>query len=747
MSSTRRAFLKTSTLVATGLVIGLELPEGLAGKVASAFEPNAYISITPDNIVRLWITRSEMGQGVRTTLTMMLAEELEANWSNIRLEQATPGGRFKGIRLRTSGSGSTVGTYDALRKAGATAREMLIAAAAENWNVPASACRAERGTVVHVATGRKLTYGKLAAAAARQKVPDNPPLKNPKDFRIIGKPLKRIDGHGIVTGQAVYGIDVHVPGMLYAVMARCPFVGGKVASFDATKALAVRGVRHVAPVKSGLATGVAVVADHTWAAMKGRDALKVEWDHGPNAAFDSDHFLTQMQDQLAQPQDGYFVRDDGDARKALGSAAKKMEATYELPFQAHAPLETMNCVADVRKDSCEIWAPTQCPEVVQSETAKMLALAEDSVKVHITLLGGGFGRRLIADYAHEAVEVSGAIGKPVQMLWTRSDDMRCGFFHPSDVEHIAGGLDANGRPIAWVQRSIGSDLSVVPYPTEEQKKNPRGYFNEGLPWGSFDNPYNFPNLKADFIPLNSPVPTGPWRAVFYPSPVFARESFLDEMAHAVEKDPLEFRLHLLEPGDVLKVGDAKIDRSRLIRVLRVAAEKAEWKRPLPQTGDRLWGRGVACNVYDEHCFIAQVAEVSVGRQSHDVCVHRIVCAIDCGLVVNPLGLEGQAESGIIWGLSATLSGKIDFKKGAAVQSTFTDFQVTRMDEAPVIETHIVASDHPPGGFGETAVPPVAPAVVNAIFAATGKRIRRLPVSLQEATCSGCSINATARSQA
>jgi isoquinoline 1-oxidoreductase beta subunit len=732
MRTTRRSFLKTSlktsVFAGTGLALCFELPRSVAVDEPVTFEPNAYISITPDNVVRLWITRSEMGQGVRTTLPMMLAEELSADWSQIEYVQAMPGGRFKGIRLRTSGSGSTVGTYDALRKAGATARQMLIAAAAERWRVDASSCRADQGSVVHLGTGRKLSYGNLAAAAARQRVPDNPPLKNPKDFRIIGKPLKRIDGHGIVTGQAVYGIDVHVPGMLNAVMARCPYVGGKVASFDATKSLSVHGVRHVVPVKSGLATGVAVVADCTWAAMKGRDALKVEWDHGPNANFDSDHFLTQMQDQLAQPQDGYFVRDDGDARKALASAAKKLEATYEFPFQAHAPVEPMNCVADVRKDSCEIWAPTQCPEVVLSETAKMLGLPEDSVKVHITLLGGGFGRRLFADYVPEAVEVSRAIGKPVQMLWTRSDDMRCGFFHPSDVQHIAGGLDAARHPIAWVQRSIGSDLSMFGFPTEEQKKNSRHYFEDGLPWGSFDNPYNFPNLKADFIPLNSPVPTGPWRAVFYPPTVFARESFLDEMAHTAGQDPLEFRLRLLEPGSVLNVGDAKIDRSRLIRVLQVAAEKSEWKRPLEQTGDRLWGRGVACNVYDEDCFIAQVAEVSVGRQSRDIRVHRIVCAADCGTVVNPLGLEGQAESGITWGLSATLHGRIDFKNGAAVQENFQDFEVIRMDEAPEIETQIVVTDHPPGGFGETAVPPVAPAVANAIFAATGKRIRSLPIT-------------------
>ncbi len=379
MRATRRTFLTTTLKVGAGLAIWIESPIRSRAETSTVFEPNAYISITPDNVVRFWITRSEMGQGVRTTLPMMLAEELEADWSRIQLEQALPGGRFKGIRLRTSGSGSTVGTYKALRKAGATAREMLISAAAEKWRVERSTCRASSGAVVHEPSGRRFTYGQLAAAAAQQKPPDNPPLKDPKEFRLIGKPAKRTDGSGIVTGRAVYGLDVRVPGMLYAVVERCPYLGGKIVSFDDRQALAVAGVRHVVPVKTGLATGVAVVADHTWAAMKGREALKVVWDPGPNRDFDSDRFLQQMESALNQ--DGYFVRDDGNAAAALESAAKKLEAVYEFPFQAHAPVETMNCVADVRPGSCEIWVPTQCPEVAQAETAKMLGLPEDSVKV------------------------------------------------------------------------------------------------------------------------------------------------------------------------------------------------------------------------------------------------------------------------------------------------------------------------------------------------------------------------------
>ena len=728
MTLTRRSFLKTGAFAATGLVISFELPalatEG-ATSAAAVFSPNAYIAITPDNVVRLWVTRSEMGQGVRTTLPMMLAEELGVDWKQIELVQATTSPQFKGIRLRTSGSGSTVGTYAKLRKAGATAREMLVAAAASSWHVEPSACQAKDGCVVHVASGRRLTYGELAAAAARQPVPKDPALKNPKDFLYIGKPRNRTDSAAIVEGRAMYGIDTVVPGMVYAVMERCPVLGGKIKSFDPKPSLAIPGVLAVVPITSGISLGVAVVANNTWTAMKGREALKVTWDPGPHRGFDSDQFFEVM--RAAVSQEGYFVRDDGNASQAMASAASKLEATYEFPYQAHAPLEPMNCIADARKDSCEIWVPSQCPNEAQKEAAQMLGLAPEAVIVHVTLLGGGFGRRLFSDYVHEAVELSRAVGKPVQLLWTRTDDMRFGYFQPPSVVRISGAF-GSGKPLVWMQRSVGSDLSMFGMPSEKELANPRHYSDDGSPWGSFDNPYNFPNLQADFVRANSPVPTGPWRAVEYPAQVFARESFVDEMSHAAGDDPLEFRLRLLAPGDVLKLGEQNIDRSRLIKVLQVAAEKSEWTKPLPSSGDRLWGRGIACNVYDAECYIAQVAEVSVGKTSHDIKVHRIVCAIDCGLVINPRGLDGQAESGITWGLSATLLGRIDFKNGGAVQTSYTDFRVIGIDEAPAIETHIVASDHPPGGFGETAVPPVAPAVANAIFAATGKRIRQLPIT-------------------
>ena len=721
---TRREFLKTAA--GAGFVLAIDLKAFCAAEAKADFSPNAYIEIHPDNNIRLWVTRTEMGQGVRTTLPMMLADELEVEWSQIQLEQAATVPRFQGIRLRTSGSGSTVGTYNSLRKAGATARVMLIGAAADKWGVEPATCRAQAGSVVHLPSGRKATYGQLADAASKRPVPENPPLKDPKEFRYIGKPMKRTDGHAILTGTATYGLDTRVPGMLYAVVKRCPYLKGGVISFDRSKAMAVRGVRHVIPIESGLATGVAVVADQTWSAMKGAEALEVNWNPGPNCNFDSDQFLGEMEEALGES--GYYVRGDGDAAQAAASEGRKLEAVYEFPFQAHAPLEVMNCVADVRADSCEIWVPTQAPTTAQEYTAKQLGIPVEAVTVNVTLTGGGFGRRLFVDYVPEAVEISKAIGKPVQVVWTRSDDMRFGFFQPPSIVRIAGGFDHAGKPLFWSQRSVGCDLSMFGPLDAKALADPRHYFNDGSPWGSFDNPYNFPNLQADFVRRNSPVPTGPWRAVEYPGQVFARESFIDEMAHAAGRDPLELRLELLQPGDVLKLGDAKVDRGRLIGALRLVAEKSNWHQAPVTMPDRLWGRGVACNIYSDDCFMAQVAEVSVGKSAGDIRVHRIVCALDCGRVINPLGLEGQTESGVTWGLTATLRGRIDFRNGTAVQENYVDYEVIRMHEAPVIETHILPSELSPGGFGETAVPPVAPAVANAIFAATGKRVRRLPIT-------------------
>ena len=728
MKLNRRQFVQTTATAGVGLVIAFRFSDVLASGEPTVFGPNAYIRIGSDNIVTLSITRSEMGQGVRTNLPATLAEELEVELNKVRLDQAMPGARFKGIRLRTSGSGSSSGTFTALRKAGATAREMLITAAAQQWNVNRSSCRAELGFVID-RSGRKLSYGALAEAAAKVPVPENPPLKDAKDFRLIGKPLKRIDGPAIVRGQATYGFDVRVPGMLFAVMERCPYLAGKVASFDGRKALAVDGVRQVTPIKSGIFTGVAVVADNTWAAMKGREALEIKWDQGSYSEFDSDQFLRKLQNSFSE--EGFPIRREGDTAEALKNAASRLEAVYEYPFQAHAPIETMNCTADVRDNSCEVWVPTQTPETAQSDIMKTLNLPSEAVKIHTTMLGGGFGRRLFVDYVHEAVELSKAVGKPVQLLWSRIDDMRHGFFHPASVEKLSAGLDSNKRVTAWLHKSVGSDLSMFGPPTEEEKKDIHRYANDSSPWGAYDNPYSFPSMKVDYVPVDSPVPTGPWRAVEYPARVFARESFVDEIAHASGQDPLQFRIALLQPGGVLTLGRQKIDRTRMIRVLEVLRDKSGWKKPLAKSDNRLWGRGVALNIYHAGSYVAQVAEVSAARDFSDFRVHRICCAVDCGFVINPTGLEGQVESGITWGLSATLHGKIDFRAGRVQQGTYKDFRVMRMNEMPNIETYVVPSTERPEGFGEHPVPPVAPAVANALFAATGKRIRSLPITVEK----------------
>jgi isoquinoline 1-oxidoreductase beta subunit len=408
-----------------------------------------------------------------------------------------------------------------------------------------------------------------------------------------------------------------------------------------------------------------------------------------------------------------------------------LEAVYEYPYQAHAPLETMNCTADVRGSTCEIWVPTQAPEASQQEAAKLLGIPADAVQVNVTMLGGGFGRRLQVDYVLEAVEIAKAIGKPVQVLWTRDDDMKHGFFQSPKIEHIQAGLDVSGKPVAWLHKSCGPDLSVLGLPSEQDRKNPNFYSDDGMPWGLFDNPYNFAHHAGDFVPIQSPVPTGPWRAVMYPSTVFARESFIDEIAHAAKLDPLELRLQLLEPGDMLDLKIAKVDRARLIAVLKLAAAKSDWSKPPRQEEGRLFGRGIACNVYGEDCYLAQVADVSVSKDLSDIRVHRMVSAVDCGLALNPLGIEGQTESAIAWGMSAALGGKINFKNAQAQERSFSDFKVLRIDQAPRVETYLLQGSDRPGGFGETAVPTVAPAIANAIFAATGKRIRRLPITVEK----------------
>jgi isoquinoline 1-oxidoreductase subunit beta len=715
----RRCFVQAISSASAGLMLGFHLPtstpavfrEGRTAADQKVFAPNAYLRIDPDGTVMVTVAKTEIGQGVRTSLPMIVAEELEADWSRIRVKQATPGPEFRS--LGTGGSWSIGGNWLVLRKAGATAREMLISAAAAAWSVDRATCRAENGSIVHTPTGRRLGYGDLAEAASKLPVPTDVPFKSPKDYRLIGKRLPRIDGRPIVTGAALYGIDTRVPGMRFAAIARPPAIGGKVARWDAASAKAIPGVRSVVEISSG----VAVIADSTWAALRGRDALQVVWNDGPNAGFECETFRKRLAEAARQP--GVVTRSEGEGAKALVSAARRLEALYEFPFQAHAPVEPMNCIADVRADRCELWVPTQAPERVRDRVAERIGLPPTAVKVNVTLVGGGFGRRLGYDYAVEAAELGKALKEPVQVLWSRQDDFRHGHFQPASAHFMAGGIDDSGKPVAWSHTKAGSYLSILDPPSAEELKDP-DYFR-GVSWGAFDVPYSLPSLETSYVMVDSPVTSGPWRAVFSPPCTFARECFLDEMAHAAGKDPLQFRLDLLEHGKVVQAGGLRLDQGRLKNVLRIAAEKAGWGKPLAKN----WGRGVAANIYDGDTCVAYVAEVSVddGRLR----VRRIVCAVDCGIVVNPSGVEAQIEGGIAFGLSTVLGGEITLKGGRVEQGTYRDYPVVRIDQMPVVEIHIVPSEASPTGMGEPPVPPVAPAVVNALFAATGKRVRRLPI--------------------
>jgi isoquinoline 1-oxidoreductase beta subunit len=734
---TRREFLQRSAQAGAGLVIASWVPEWTHAADApargAALAPNAFVRIAPDESITVTVIRHEMGQGVRTLLPMMVAEELEADWRRIRVEQPVTGPAFKGVELHTSGSGSSRGTVMVMRRAGATAREMLVAAAAARWSVPATECQAKLGEVIHTPTGRKLSYGRLASEAARLPVPQDPKLKTPDQFTVLGKSRARVDGPDIVTGRARYGLDVKIPGMVYASIERAPVLGGRYLRHDDTAARALPGVIATVPVTQGIQHGVAVIATSTWAAQRARSVLKIEWERGPHASFDSDAFEAGLDEHLERA--AFKVRHAGDAPAALAGAARRHRATYVFPFQAHAALETINCTADVRADRAEFWVPTQTQRRSMQAAVRVTGLAEETIRIHAVMMGGAFGRRLFADYVTEAAEISKAIGKPVQVSWTREDDTRHGYFQPCTAQRLEGGVDAAGRLVAFLHRSLASDLTI--YDIHEGRglygaapkpaKAPDAFETDQNPWGAYDNPYAIANLKVDAGDLPSPVPYGPWRAVMYPPTVWGRESFLDELAHLAGKDPLEFRLALLG-GEPEKIGSYTIDRSRLARVHRLAAEKSGWGTPLTGGDGRRWGRGIAASVYHGGSYIAQVAEVSVAPDLSDLRVHRIVCAVDCGLVLHPEGLMGQAESGITWGLSYTLAGRLAFKDGRAVARGYADFPVMRMDRMPRTEVHVVPSQERSGGFGEHPVPMVAPAIGNAVFAATGVRVRTLPIT-------------------
>lgn len=714
----RRSFLKATLAAGGALLISTSLPFksraeerfDLPAEPASDFHPNAFIKIAPDGKVTVVVGQAEMGQGVLTSLPMIVADELEVDWKDVSFEHGPPGKEFINPALGgqiTGGSASIRGLFDPLRKAAAATREMLVMAAAQQWGVPAEQCRVSNGEVFHPTSRRTAKYGTLLAAAAKVTPPTAPKLKDSKDFKFIGKNVKRLDSPEKVNGSGIFGIDVKVPGMLTTTIKRSPVIGGKVKSFDDAKAKAVKGVRNIVRLDSG----VAVVADNYWAAKKGRDALTVVWDEGAMATVSSDK-LFQADVAAAANGKGIEAKKIGDLAAGKAKAAKTVEAVYFAPYLAHATMEPMNATADVRADSCEVWSGIQAQMVVQGMVAKELGLPPEKVTVNNTLLGGGFGRRL-GDYVLDAVKLSKAVGKPVKVVWTREDDMDGDFFRPSAYNKMSAGIDAAGKPVFWQHRIVTPSIMASLGPGLFGFSPPADRLDDTATEGASTLPYDMQNLYVDWVRSDAGVPVGFWRSVGSSHTAFSTECFLDELAHAAGKDPYAFRLSLLEK------------HPRHAGVLKLAAEKAGWNKPAPKG----IFRGIA--VHESFAsYVAQVAEVSVGKDGWPK-VHRIVCAIDCGQVVNPDTVKAQMESCIIFGLTAAFYGEITLKDGRVQQRNFYDYKMLRMNEAPKIETYIVPSTEKHGGVGEPGTPPTAPAVVNAIFAATGKRIRRLPIRAEE----------------
>jgi isoquinoline 1-oxidoreductase subunit beta len=735
---TRRTFLKTSAVRGTGLVIAFYLPgrRAFLPRAASSsgepvFAPNAWLEITPDGAVKIWCGKSEMGQGVRTVLPMIVAEELCCEWQRVEVLQADLNPKY-GEQL-TGGSLSVRTSYENLRKAGAAAREMLIAAAAAQWKAVQSECRAENSFIIHSPTQRKIAFEKLLPAASALPLPAAPSLKKASEFTLVGKPTRRTDTKDKITGSAPFGIDTRIPGMLVASVERCPVYGGTPRGHNGGKVKSLPGVRGVLEIpavhlthqfgeESGpssrnfTCSGVAVVADSTWAALQARKALEVEWRETSFAQESTESLREQLAALTANP--AAVIRNDGDFDKAHAAASTQIEAIYELPFLAHATMEPVNCTASVRGDSCELWAPTQIPGAAADAVAKALNIPRERVQVHVTFIGGGFGRRLIQDYAVEAALLSREMKVPVQVIWTREDDIRHDFYRPAARHLFRAGLDAEKNLVTWLHRAASPSIGQFYSGTGISASAAAEVNGPDFP------AFGVPNFRLEFAVAQSGMPLGYWRSVENSGNQFAISSFFDEAAHAAGRDPVEFLLAVLGPPRKINLGGERaIDVARRRRVIELAAEKANWGRPLP----REMGRGVAA-YFGYGSYVAQVAEVSCDVSAGSIRIHRVVCAIDCGTAVNPLGVKAQMESAINFGLAATLKSAITLERGRVQQSNFNDYEVLRMRDAPpVIDVHIVPSSDPPGGCGEPGVPPIAPAVGNAIFAATGKRVRRLPI--------------------
>ena len=730
----RREFVKVSAAAGGGLVVAVYAPwsDGVlpaeaagAATTAGAADPlraSAFVTVHRDGAVTIMAKNPEIGQGVKTALPMIVADELGVNWADVRVEQAP----YDVERFGPQYAGGSTGVptnWDRLRIAGATARELLIAAAAARWQVEPAACSAHDG-VVWEGEGlglRSIPFGDLVDAAAELDAPDpeSVSLKDPGQFTIIGTPRRDVDIEKIVTGATEYGLDTKVPGLLYAVLERAPTFGGRVRSVDSDRARAVPGVRdivEVAPLDNPafMAGGVAVVADNTWAALQGREALVVEWEDGPHADESSESLRAQFERLTLET--GDIIRDDGAVDAALAGAATRLDAVYEVPFLYHATLEPMNCVADVRDDRCEIWAPTQVPGMCLALAAAATGLARESITVHMLRAGGGFGRRLMADYAAEAAFVSKAVGSPVQVVFTREDDIRHGYYRPAGLYRLSAGIDAFGELIAWKEHV--STTSRHAFRGDEDTAAETEVFPDALPAAAV------PHFRLAYTPAQTSVPTGALRGPGKNANTFVEQCFLDEIALAAGKDPVAIRREIIgEPRELpyRDHGGPTFSTGRLRNVLDLAVSRSDWDKPMP-AGQ---GRGVAAQMMFG-AYVAQIAEVTVNDEG-GVRVDRVVCAVDCGIVINPPGARAQVEGGILHGLSATLHGEITIADGGVVEGNFDDYPLLRIDEAPKIEIHFVSSTEPPTGLGEMVFPTIMPAVANAVSSATGKRVRRLPI--------------------
>jgi isoquinoline 1-oxidoreductase beta subunit len=698
----RRSFVQAGAAAGGGLLLGVNLPVGPAD-AQTAFMPNAFVRIGNDGRIVLVMPYVEMGQGTYTAIPMLIAEELEVDLKQVHVEHAPPDEKLYANPLlgvqATGNSNAIRGAWQPLRQAGAVARSMLLTAAAQRWSVDPESCRAHGGEVLHSASGRRLKYGALAADAARLPVPEKVSLKRPEEFKVIGTPAKRLDTPAKVNGTAVYGIDARPAGVKIATLAQSPVFGGRVKSVDDTATKPIKGVRQIVRLDDA----VAVVADHMGAAKKGLAALKIEWDEGAHASLGTGDIAGEL--DKATLASGAIAQKIGDVEAAMAGAVTKVESIYQVPFLAHATMEPMNCTVHLRKDACEVWVGSQALARVQAAAAKTAGLPVDKVTVHNHLIGGGFGRRLEADGVIRAVEIARHVDGPVKVVWTREEDIQHDMYRPYWFDRFSAGLDEKGMPVAWHHRFAGSSVIA--------RWLPPG-FNNGLDpdstEGAIDLVYALPNMQVEYVRKEPPgIPTAFWRSVGPSHTVFVVESFMDELAGAAKQDPVAYRAALLH----------KAPRARA--VLELAAEKAGWKQAMPART----GRGVSLqNVFGT--YMAQAAEVEVEKNGA-VRVRRVVCAVDCGTVVNPDTIAAQVQSGIIFGITAALYGEVTLKNGRVEQTNFDTYRVLRMDEAPTIEVHIVPSTEQPGGMGECATSCIVPAVANAIFAATGKRLRKMPV--------------------